>query len=148
MERDEMAIREVSVFVENRPGRLAEIARTLARSDVDIRALSIADTSGFGILRLIVDKPARALDVLTREGFAATEGEVVAIEVADKPGGLAHVLELLVGGDVEVEYVYAFSRKPGGTAIVIVKPSNCDKAVRILSESDLRLVGEDEIYDI
>lgn len=143
-----MGIREVSVFVENKPGRLAEIANALAKNQVDIRALSIADTSGFGILRLIVDNPAAALDALAGEGFATTVGQVVAIEVDDRPGGLARVLNVLFKEEVEVEYVYAFSRKPDGRAIVILKPSDYEKALDILGRDNMRVVKEEEIHDI
>ena len=101
-----MQVRQISIFMENRAGRLKEITGVLAKAGVNIRALSLADTSDFGILRLIVDKPDHAVDVLHKEGFTIRENTVIACEVEDKPGGLHKILKLLADGGISVEYMY------------------------------------------
>ena len=102
-----MKVKQISVFLENKSGRLAEVTRTLGKHDINIRALSIADTTDFGILRLIVNKPADANRILREEGFMVSETEVIAVDVPDRPGGLADVLEMLGKVGVNIEYLYA-----------------------------------------
>jgi len=113
-----MKLKQLSVFLENRAGRLAEVTRVLGDAGVNIRALSLADTSDFGILRLLVDKNEAAIKALTADGLTVRATDVVAIEVADRPGGLATVLALLHGCGLNVEYMYAFLERSKDNAII------------------------------
>jgi hypothetical protein len=103
-----MKVEQISIFLENKPGALAEVTRILGDSGINIRALSLADTKDFGILRLIVNDNDRARQVLDQKGFTVRKTEVVAVEVPDRPGGLADILKSLADAGVNVEYLYAF----------------------------------------
>ena len=116
-----MKVKQISVFLENKSGRLAEVTRTLGRNDINIRALSIADTTDFGILRLIVNKPEEANHALRQGGFMVSETEVIAVDVPDRPGGLADVLEILGQASVNIEYLYAFIGQTSQDALVIFR---------------------------
>ena len=111
-----MRAKQLSIFLENRSGRLHEVTEVLGRAGINIRALSLADTSDFGILRLIVDRPEDAYRILREEGFTVRESEVMAVEVSDQPGGLSEVLEIFRDGGINVEYMYAFVEKAGRDA--------------------------------
>lgn len=143
-----MTIYQISVFVENRLGRLAEITGVLAREKIDIRALSIADTSDFGILRLIVDQPDRAVQALRDAGITVSKTEVVAVRLSDRPGGLHEVLEKLGEHDITVEYVYAFITRKDEDAYVILRVEDNGKAVDVLRESGYRTLADAEIYGL
>ena len=125
-----MQLKQVSVFLENKEGRLQKALKTLADNEIDIRALSIADTSEFGILRMIVSEPEKAKDVLQDE-FAVSLAEVLAIEVEDQPGGLEGALSILTDNNLNVEYVYAFVDKITQKALVVLKTEDNDKATNI-----------------
>ena len=105
-----MKITQISVFLENQPGRLTLAAKTLADANIDIRTLSLADTSDFGILRLLLDEPERGLSILEKANFTVKATEVVAVEVPDSPGGLAKVLGTIAQAQVSIEYMYAYTR--------------------------------------
>ena len=129
-----MKIQQLSVFAENKPGHLAGPCRLLAEQGVDIRALSVADTQRFGILRLIVSDAAKATKVLESAGHVVKTTEVLAVEVTDQPGGLAHVLTALEGSPVNIEYMYAFPFGHGGKAVLIFRFADPDAAIaRLLS---------------
>jgi len=140
-----MKIRQLSVFIENKVGRVKEITDILGRNNVNIRALSLADTSDFGILRMIVDDFSRAIKVLKDHGFIVKESYVVAVEVPDKPGGLAAVLDLLSAHGINVEYMYAFFEKPMDKALLIFRFENPDKAISLLEENGIKVAGEDQL---
>ncbi len=140
-----MTINQLSVFVENKPGRLAEITAILQQSGIDIRALSIADTTHFGILRLIVDAPAQAEQALKDAGFTVSLTKVIAIGVDDQPGGLAKNLALLSGHGVSVEYMYAFISREKKTAYVILRVDDNDKALDLLKSHGIPILTEQEI---
>jgi len=141
-----MTIKQLSVFLENQPGKLVEALEALADAQIDLRALSLADTADFGILRTIVDKPDLALDVLTKAGFLVKSNEVLAVVVGDKPGGLATVVRILARAGVDIEYTYAFVAHSKDKAYVILRVDNNDAAVKILSESSVTLLTENEMY--
>jgi hypothetical protein len=138
-------VKQISLFLENKKGRLAEVTRTLAREQVNIRALSLADTSDFGVLRFIVDNPEKCLAVLKANGFVAQVTEVVAVEVEDKPGGLARVLEALDRDGVNVEYMYAYVEKRMENAIVICRIDDRERAVDVLKRNGIATVSAEQL---
>ena len=138
-----MKIRQISVFIENKVGRIMEITEVLGQNGVNIRALSLADTSDFGILRMIVSDIGKAMTVLKDRGFILKESYVVAVEVPDRPGGLAGVLKLLGEKGINVEYMYAFFEQPQNKALLIFRFENPDEAVRILKANGLNVAGEE-----
>ena len=139
-----MTINQLSVFIENKRGRLAEITKILKESGVDIRALSIADTKEFGILRLIVNDAQKAADVLKAEGFTVSLTKVVAIGIDDRPGGLAAAMEVLRDNAISVDYMYAFISRSEDTAYVILRVANNEEAVRIFTENGFKVMCSDE----
>ena len=142
-----MILKQVSVFLENKSGRLAEVAKVLGENDVDISALSIADTTDFGILRLIVNKPDKAVRVLKDNGFTVGTTDVIAITVEDHPGGLAQVLDLLDKVQVDIEYMYAFiGNKSSGRAMVILRVENPEAAITTLKENHVDVLPSSEVY--
>lgn len=143
-----MKIEQISVFLENKSGRLARVTRVLGENNINIRALSIADTTDFGILRLIVNDSAKAFTVLKEAGFTLSVTEVVAVEVPDQPGGLASVLEVLKGAGINIEYLYAFLQKATSAALVVLRVEQPDSAIKILVEHGVRIVPADEVYSL
>lgn len=143
-----MTIKQLSVFVENRPGRLSAITRLFGNNGIDIRAMSIADTKDFGILRLIVNDPDKALEVLKANDFSVTITNVIAIGIDDVPGGLAGAMETLYENNVSVEYMYAFISKTENTAYVIFRVENNENAALALKEKGYKILTSEEIYDM
>ncbi len=141
-----MKVEQISIFLENKSGRLAEVTRILSQAGINIRALSLADTSDFGILRLIVNDTEKAKAVLKENGFTVGKTEVVAIEVPDRPGGLAGILEALEGKDINVEYMYAFVQSSGENAIIIFRFDELEKAIAALQEAGVRILKGEEVY--
>ncbi len=141
-----MHTQQISVFLENKTGRIAEVTSILAEANINIRALSLADTSDFGVLRLIVDNNAAAEEILKKNGLSVNKTDVVAVEVVDKPGGLFKILDLICDSSLNVEYMYTYVRPPGDNAIIIFRFDDPDKATGILAENDIVLIGEDKIY--
>lgn len=141
-----MTVKQLSIFIENRPGRLSAVTRLLGNSGIDIRAMSIADTKDFGILRLIVNDADKALAVLKENNFSVTITNVIAIGIEDSPGGLAGAMEALYENNVSVEYMYAFISKTENTAYVIFRVENNDTAIRALTEKNYKILTADEIY--
>ncbi|MBN2131251.1 MAG: ACT domain-containing protein [Sedimentisphaerales bacterium] len=143
-----MKLRQISVFLENRRGRLAEVARVLGNSGINIRALSLADTSDFGILRLIVNDPNAALGVLKDNGYTVRDTEVIAVEVDDQPGGLAQVLAALAKSDINVEYMYAFVEKSQNKAVLVFRFEDLPKAIDALLKGKIRVLTGEEVYSL
>jgi len=141
-----MTVEQLSVFVENKPGKLVEALETLAEAKIDLRALSLADTSDFGILRIIVDKPEQALRNLSEAGYLVKSNEVLAVVIGDKPGGLAAVVRILSEAGVDIEYTYAFVAHSKDEAYVILRVDNNEAAVKILRESGISLLDAKEMY--
>jgi hypothetical protein len=143
-----MTIDQISVFVENKPGKLVEIIEALGEAKVDLRALSIADTSDFGILRLIVDHPETAIEVLRQAECVVSVTQVIAVKVDDTPGGLAKVLRILSDAGISIEYIYAFVAHEEGRAFVILRVEDNEKAIQVLTEKDIKIAGKNEIYGL
>jgi hypothetical protein len=141
-----MKVEQISVFIENKSGRLAEIARILGEAGINIRALSLADTSDFGILRLIVNDRERAKTALKENGFTVSKTEVVAVEVPDRPGGLHQILKKLDSESINVEYMYAFVERSGENAVIIFRFDETDKAIKILIDSGFIVLDGDKLY--
>ena len=137
-----MAISQISVFVENRPGRLADITAVLAKNSIDIRALSVADTSDYGILRLIVNDPKSAVEALRSEGMTASATQVLGIIIPDEPGAI----KVLSDAQISVEYAYAFITPSVGNAYVIIRVEDNDKASEILKGAGIELIEQDDIF--
>lgn len=143
-----MTIKQLSVFVENKPGRLSEITDVLFQNGIDIRALSIADTTNFGILRLIVTTPDLAEKVLKEAGFTVSQTDVIAIGVSDEPGGLNSALHHLAGENVAVEYIYAFVSRTSKTAYVILSVNDCETALACLKKNNVPILGAKDIESL
>ena len=141
-----MQIQQLSIFVENKSGRLAEITEILGQAGVDIRAISVADTSDFGILRLIVDKPKEAVEALRAANLTVSLTSVIAVGIDDKPGEFAKAMRVLADGEIGVEYMYAFISRDRGKAYVILRVLESDKAVECLKASGISLLNAEEIY--
>ena len=141
-----MKVEQISIFIENKSGRLAEVTRTLGEAGVNIRALSLADTSDFGILRLIVDRTDLAKATLKEKGFTVNKTEVVAVEVPDRPLGLFGILEILDQGRVNVEYMYAFVERCGENAVIIFRFDNPEEAIRVLVENEVNVLQGERVY--
>lgn len=144
-----MKVKQISVFLENRRGRLAEVTRVLGENNLNIRALSLADTSEFGVLRMIIDYPDKAYMVLKENHYTVRETDVVALEVPDRPGGLAHVLNIMSEKQVNVEYLYAFpERESLDKAIMIFKFDDVDKAITVLQQQGINVMEAKRVYNI
>jgi hypothetical protein len=143
-----MKVEQISIFIENKSGRLAEITRILGDAGVNIRALSLADTSDFGILRLIVNEAQLAKDVLKTKGFTVSMTEVVAVEIPDKPGGLSSILQVLDGQQINVEYMYAFVERCGGNAVIIFRFDETDKAISVLKSENFTILEGERLYSM
>lgn len=143
-----MKVDQLAVFLENKSGRLAAITRALSDNNINIRALSVADTADFGILRLIVDNTEKAARVLKEEGFTVGKADVIAVEVADKPGGLSRVLVVLHEAGINVEYMYAFVEKSGENAVLIFRFDDPDMAITILQKAGIKILTAEEVRSI
>jgi hypothetical protein len=140
-----MRVEQIAVFLENKSGRLAEITSILADNGINIRALSVADTADFGILRLIVDKVELAKKVLKENGFTVGKTNVLAVEVPDRTGGLAAVLKSIHAAGLNVEYMYAFVNKTGENAVLIFRFEEMDKAIESLQREGFTILSGEQI---
>ena len=140
-----MAIKPLSVFVENKEGKLREITDILAKAGIDIRALSIADTSEFGILRLIVRDPQKAKALLEKNGFVATINDVVGVEINDRPGGLAEIVRLFAERDINMEYMYAFLTRTENKAYLVVRVDDASEVENLLESEKIRILTPADI---
>jgi hypothetical protein len=136
-----MIIKQISVFLENISGRLAEVTRILAASKVNLRALTIADTADFGILRIITASPDEAVRVLTQAGFMAKETDVLAVEVEDKPGALASVLDIFSKNSINIEYMYASLERSANKAVIIIKVEDVERGIKVVEANGLKPVS-------
>ena len=141
-----MKVEQISIFLENKSGRLADVAEVLARAGINIRALSLADTTDFGILRLIVNDTEKAKQVLKDNGFTVGKTEVIAVEVSDTPGGLARILNVIKSEGINVEYMYAFVQQSGGNALIIFRFDELEKAITVLQKAGIRILKGEEVY--
>ena len=143
-----MKVEQISIFIENKSGRLAEVSGILGDAGVNIRALSLADTSDFGILRLIVDNSEKALKVLRQHNFTVSKTEVIGVEVPDSPGGLASILKILDNNNVNVEYMYAFVERSGDNAVIIFRFDDVDEAISALTRNGVKILKGEKITSI
>ena len=141
-----MKVEQISVFMENKPGGLEEVMRTIKDADINIRTLSLADTSDFGILRLIVNEVDKASRVLRDSGLRVSRTTVVAVEVPDRPGGLHGILEVLAQENINVEYLYAFVEKSGENAVIIFRFDDSDAAIRVLQQHGFTVLPGGKLY--
>lgn len=141
-----MKVEQISIFLENKSGRLADVAAVLAGAGINIRALSLADTTDFGILRLIVNDTEKAKQVLKENEFTVGKTEVIAVEVLDRPGGLAEILTIMKNNGINVEYMYAFVQRSGGNAIIIFRFDELEKAIETLQKGGIKILKGEEIY--
>lgn len=133
-------IKQISLFSENKPGRLAKIADVLGKEKINIRAFTIAESGDFGIIRLVVDRPDEAHRVLKNEGFTVSETDVIAVEIDDEPGSLKNVAELFAEGHINIDYAYAFIGK-NQKAVFIVRVSDLESALNFLNDKDISLLA-------
>ena len=140
-----MFVKQLSVFVENRPGRLSAVTKLLQENNINIRALSIADTRDFGILRLIVNDPDKALEIIKAKDYSVAITNVLAVGIVDKPGGLAEAMDVLFNNNISVEYMYAFVSKADDIAHVIFRVENNEKAAVALEEKGFSLLTNEDI---
>lgn len=143
-----MKVEQISIFLENKSGRLADVTGVLASAEINIRALSLADTADFGILRLIVNDTEKAKQVLKANGFTVGKTEVIAVEVPDRPGGLSEILDIIKGKEINVEYMYAFIQKSGDRAIIIFRFDELEKAIDTLQEAGISILGGEDVYSL
>ena len=141
-----MKLKQLSVFLENKPGRLRELCAMLAENGINIITLSLADTEQFGILRLIVKDFDRAKELLEQKGFVAKLTDVIAVEVNDQPGGLSDILKIEEQSGISVEYMYAFTIKSGENAVLLFRFDDMDKAVDALNHAGLNILDSVELY--
>lgn len=141
-------VKQLSVFLENTKGRLADMTEVLKNSKVDLLALSIADTTNFGILRAIVSDDDKAIEVLHKAGYTVHLNEVIAAVVPDRTGGLADILSALCEGEVSVEYLYSFVRTPGEHALILFKVDNVEEARKIFTENKIELLSKPQLVSI
>ena len=134
-----MGIKQISVFLENTTDRLCEVTQTLAKAGINLRAINIADTADFGILRIIVDKTDEAVNALSAVGFTTRQTTVAAVEIEDKPGSLASLMELFQKSGINIEYLYASLEGTDGKAVVIFKLEDHEKGAEILKKNGLIL---------
>ena len=143
-----MTIEQLSIFVENKTGGLAEVTRTLADNNIDMRTLSIAETQDFGVLRAIVDDPPFSVREggFIRPGYISTVTPVLAVAIDDRPGGLNRVLQVLVDNDINLEYTYAFVTRKSDIAYMVIRVADNDRAIQVLTENGVRLVSAEELF--
>ncbi|ALT68415.1 hypothetical protein [Methanobrevibacter millerae] len=142
-----MAI-QISVFIENKEGRIKKAIDTLANAGVNIRALSVGDTTKYGILRLIVSDNEKAIKSLEDDGFIVKESEVIVIAVPDKPNGLNSTLAILDDANINLEYIYAFVSSNPDEAIVAMKVEDTKKAIGVFEKSNAKILSEEDLEKI
>ena len=140
-----MHVKQISVFIENAPGKLADFTRMLGEKGIDLMSLSIADTTNFGILRFIVADYANAVKQIEEAGYAVSLTDVLAVEVPDRPGGLAEMLRLLGENDISIEYLYSFVRGRQGSALIVFRVADVEKAMRVLEDGGIQTLTQEEI---
>ncbi len=143
-----MHTKQVSIFLENKKGRLAEVTKLLTDEGINIRALSLADMADFGVLRIIVNDRARCLGVLKANHFVVQETDVIAAEIEDRPGSLHRILDVLDREGINIEYMYAFFEKSGDNAIVVFKIDDASRAVEALKKNGVSILSEDVLQNL
>ncbi len=140
-----MTVKQISIFLENRPGQLRDITGSLEKKDINIRAITVAETADYGIIRLIVEEPDEAMAILKEQAFLAVLSEVVAVAVPDRPGGLAKILDLMVDSDINIEYMYSVFGKVEGEAVMIFKVNETEKFKELLAANGIKEAESSEL---
>lgn len=143
-----MFVKQISVFMENRPGRLAEITKVLSDNDIDIRAINIADTTDFGILRMIVNDEVKAEQVLRDNQMTANTSEVIAISISDSVGAFSNVIQLLKDKDISIEYIYSFIGEKSSKAVIVLKTSDIGVSANILKENGVTVLSKEDVNNL
>lgn len=143
-----MKIKQLSIFLQNRMGSLSKPLETLSNADINIRAMCMADTSEFGILRLVVDNPEKGKEVLEENGFLVKITEIIGVEMNDSPGGLTSVLNIIKENEINLEYLYAFTHEKEGKAILLLHADSIDELISALEKNDVVIVSADEVYNL
>ena len=140
-----MTVYQISVFLENRTGQLAEITKILGDNQIDMRAISIAETADYGVLRLIVDQPQKTTSILLSQGFVLSQTPVVVVTVHDQPGGLAPVLQLIADGGIDIEYMYSLFTHKEGNAYMVFRVSDDEKFTSLLAQNGIAVANRQEL---
>ena len=140
-----MTVKQISVFLENRPGALAEFTRILEKSNIDLRALSLAESEDFGIVRVIVDDPYTTIQILKEEGYVCSVTKVIAVEIKDKPGALVKMLNALGDNNVNLEYSYAFLAKKANSSFMSLGVADNEKAIKVLTQNCSRPICHEDM---
>ncbi len=143
-----MYVQQISVFIENQKGKLADFAELLSREGIDLVALTVADTTNYGILRCIVCDYERAAKAMQAAGYTARITEVLAVSVPDKPGGMAGAIRTLTDAGISIEYLYSFVRSAGENALLIFRVDKLEEAAKVLAESGIRLITQEEVREL
>lgn len=141
-----MLIKQISIFIPNKKGSLSQLTDILIAHHIDIRAIAVFDTAEFGILRIVVDDPDRAVDVLNKEGVVAKVSRVIAVEPEDKPGSLNTIFSILRDADINIEYIYSFIMRQKEMPYVVLKVDQQERAVDVLTDHGINVVNKEEIY--
>ncbi len=143
-----MLVKQISIFLENKSGRIAEVTSVLAEAGINIRTLSLADTTDFGVLRLILSDADEAEKTLKNAGLTVRKTDVVAVEVEDKPGGLNNILDILGKSEVNIEYMYTYVHQAGDNAVMIFKFTDIEKAISRLGQQGINIIDGSTVYDL
>ncbi|MBQ6098565.1 MAG: acetolactate synthase [Methanobrevibacter sp.] len=143
-----MKIKQLSIFLQNKMGSLSKPLEVLSDADVNIRAMCMADTSEFGILRLVVDNPLKGKEVLEESNFLVKITEIIGVEMNDAPGGLTHVLKVIKDSGIDLEYLYAFTHDKAGKAILLLHADDIDRLITALEKNNITIVSSKEVYNL
>ena len=143
-----MKIKQLSIFLQNRMGSLSKPLEVLTVADVNIRAMCMADTSEFGILRLVVDNPEKGKEALEQNNFLVKMTEIIAIEMHDAPGGLTSVLNIIRDNNIDLEYLYAFTHDKKDKAILLLHTDEIDELIEVLNKNNIRILPSEEVYNL
>ena len=143
-----MKIKQLSIFLQNKMGSLSKPLEILSNADVNIRAMCMADTSEFGILRLVVDNPLKGKEALEENNFLVKITEIIGVEMNDAPGGLTSVLKIIKDNEIDLEYLYAFTHEKAGKAILLLHSDNIDELISALEKNDIVIVPAEEVYNL
>lgn len=143
-----MKIKQLSIFLQNKMGSLSKPLEVLSESDVNIKAMCMADTSEFGILRLVVDNPEKGKEALEEKNFLVKITEIIGVEMDDTPGGLTSVLKIIKDNEIDLEYLYAFTHEKVGKAILLLHADDIDNLIDILEKNNITLIPSKEVYNL
>lgn len=143
-----MKIKQLSIFLQNKEGSLYDALEILTKENINIKALSLADTSDFGILRIVVDKPEKGIEILKENNFLVKPTDIIAIEMNDTPGGLASILGIIKKNNINLEYLYAFTHDKTDKAILLLHTDNLDELISSLEKENIIIVSAEEVYNL